>query len=379
MKISTWVDGIIAAGIEQGASDIHFEPLESHLRVRYRIHGSLWEVSTQGKELATAVVIRIKSIAKLDIAEQRLPQDGSCRFSTLTGTYDLRVSTLPILYGEKIVLRILGNAWQAQSLNELGLTTKQLKIFQEALQRSHGLIISGGATGTGKSTTLYAGIQEINDSKRNIIAIEDPVEYRLQGINQIHVNEKVGLTFAKGLRAILRQDPDVIMIGEIRDRETAEIAVRAALTGHLVLATIHVNRAADIPLRFLEMGIPSYILAASLSMVMSQRLLRILCPECKRKVQPGIADTCWPDKLYERCGCNHCGQTGYAKRQAIFEMLSIDKNARGLLAQEIQWENWYQYCHEHMEENLSQLWRTYWERGEVDWQEIWQWQELVKS
>lgn len=379
MRISSWVDAMIADGIERGASDIHFEPLEHALRVRYRIHGSLWEVASQDKEHASAVVIRIKSMAKLDIAEQRLPQDGSCRFPTLAGMYDLRVSTMPVLYGEKIVLRILGNAWQDQRLAELGLTADQLQTLEDALQRSYGLVVSGGATGTGKSTTLYAGLKELNDSRRNIIAIEDPVEYRLAGINQMHVNEKIGLTFAKGLRAILRQDPDVIMIGEIRDRETAEIAVRAALTGHLVLATIHVNRAADIPLRFLEMGIPSYLLAASLSLVMSQRLLRILCPACKQPVRQEASIAGLQGELYERRGCPQCGQTGYMGRKAIFEVLAIDKVAQEILAKEVQWGSWYGYCRERMRENLSQRWRAYWERGEVDWREIWQLEDLTES
>ena len=270
----------------------------------------------------------------MNMAEKRLPLDGSCTFETGNRKYDLRISSLPVFYGEKIVVRILGNPLFVPQLERLGLLPAAQSLLVRELRRSAGLIVVAGATGTGKSTTLAAALAFLNDSARNLVSIEDPIEYHLPGVNQVQVNEQSGLTFAKGLRSILRQDPDVIAVGEIRDRETAEIAIRAALTGHLVLSSMHANTAAEIPLRFVEMGIAPYLVAASLTLVISQRLLRLLCPACKQPYR-GVAP--WAEEstdsaLFTRGGCERCHATGYSGRTGIFEMLTLDESIKNQLA-----------------------------------------------
>ena len=330
----TAVQALLTQAVADGASDVHFEPQENGLRVRFRIHGKLWETAQLPGAFAPSVANYIKALAHMNMAEKRLPLDGSCTFETGNRKYDLRISSLPIFYGEKIVVRILGNPLFVPQLERIGLLPEAQTLLVRELRRSAGLIVVAGATGTGKSTTLAAALAFLNDSARNLVSIEDPIEYHLPGVNQVQVNEQSGLTFAKGLRSILRQDPDVIAVGEIRDRETAEIAIRAALTGHLVLSSMHANTAAEIPLRFVEMGIAPYLVAASLTLVISQRLLRLLCPACKQSYH-GVAS--WAEgstdnALFTRGGCERCHATGYAGRTGIFEMLPLDERIKNQLA-----------------------------------------------
>lgn len=330
----TAVQALLTQAVADGASDVHFEPQENRLRVRFRIHGKLWETTQLPGTFAPSVANYIKALAHMNMAEKRLPLDGSCTFETGNRKYDLRISSLPVFYGEKIVVRILGNPLFVPQLERLGLLPAAQSLLVRELRRSAGLIVVAGATGTGKSTTLAAALAFLNDSARNLVSIEDPIEYHLPGVNQVQVNEQSGLTFAKGLRSILRQDPDVIAVGEIRDRETAEIAIRAALTGHLVLSSMHANTAAEIPLRFVEMGIAPYLVAASLTLVISQRLLRLLCPACKQPYR-GVAP--WAEEstdsaLFTRGGCERCHATGYSGRTGIFEMLTLDESIKNQLA-----------------------------------------------
>ncbi len=323
-----WLNEMIRVAIRRNVSDIHLEPTEKDLRVRFRLHGRLWDVLRTEKSRAESATIRIKAISHMDIAEKRLPQDGGYRFRDGDRYYDLRIATVPVIYGEKIVIRILGNSLREATLEQLGMTDKQIELFRHFLHRSHGLIISAGATGTGKSTTLHAALRELNSEASNLVAVEDPTEYRIEGVNQISVDEKTGLTFSTALRSVLRSDPDIIMIGEIRDKETAEIAVRAALTGHLVLSTLHANRATEVPLRFLEMGVEPYLVSASLRLVMSQRLVRLLCPECKKhcfELPEPLMIAGEKDAQYcEAAGCEQCDNTGYIARTGVFELLPLD-------------------------------------------------------
>ena len=309
------VNRILGKAIARKASDVHFEPFETHYRVRIRQDGVLRVVETPELSLAGAISARIKVMARMDIAERRLPQDGRIRLNTSGGRQiDLRVNSLPTLWGEKLVLRILGGGDEARSIDETGMSDAQGQSFVSALSRSQGLILVTGPTGSGKTGTLYAGLKWLNDSERNILAVEDPVEITLPGVNQVQVNARIGLTFASVLRAFLRQDPDVIMLGEIRDQETAEIAVRAAQTGHVVLATLHTNSALETPGRLIDMGIPPYLLGGALSLVVAQRLLRRLCGHCARAAEAGL------DANPE--GCERC-LGGYSGRVGVFEMLKL--------------------------------------------------------
>ncbi|RLB68565.1 MAG: type II secretion system protein GspE, partial [Deltaproteobacteria bacterium] len=308
--------------------------------VRFRIDGILHEHAQPAASLQQAITSRIKIMAKMDIAERRLPQDGRIRMKIAGKDIDLRVSCLPVMYGESIVMRILDRSQISYKLENLGFPTFELQQFQNLLARSYGIILVTGPTGSGKTTTLYAALNSINTPDKKIITIEDPVEYELAGINQMEVNPKAGLTFAHGLRSIVRQDPDVILIGEIRDRETADIAIQSALTGHLVFSTLHTNDAAGAVTRLIEIGVEDYLLSSSLIGIMAQRLVRILCPVCKEAFTPtpellkkvGLSVSAHDDQLfYKPKGCKSCSFSGYRGRTAIFELLPVSDTIRHLI------------------------------------------------
>ena len=324
------VNQMLVRALESRASDVHIEPFENQLKVRYRIDGILQEVEAPPRQLKAAVISRLKILAQLNIAERRLPQDGRIKIRLAGKDVDLRISTVPTMYGESVVIRLLERAQIFTQLNALGFPPGVLEHFNEMISKPHGMILVTGPTGSGKTTTLYGALQKINDPGKKIITIEDPVEYQLSGVNQIQVKPQIGLTFANGLRSIVRQDPDIIMVGEIRDAETAEIAVQAALTGHLVFSTLHTNDAAGAISRLLEMGVQDYLLASSLLGVLAQRLVRRLCPNCRREIPfAGLdsQDPVWghngeaPRTVWEAVGCEACSMTGYLGRVGIFELL----------------------------------------------------------
>jgi len=322
------VNAILIEAIQQGASDIHFEPNEEGLSIRYRIDGCLQRRHTPPRETQIQMLTRIKVMSKMDIAEHRLPQDGRIKLRHGGREIDFRVSTLPIVHGERIVLRILDKGNVLLGLDRIGMETKVLKSFRKLTQMPEGIVLVTGPTGSGKTTTLYSAISEINDSETNIITVEDPVEYKIPGISQMNVNPRIELDFAKGLRHILRQDPDVIMIGEIRDRETAEIAIQASLTGHLVLSTLHTNDAPSALTRLADMGIEPYLLASSILGVIAQRLVRQICPACKTAYDPTDEELSElglkrKGKFYKGKGCPQCFETGYKGRHAIYELMQV--------------------------------------------------------
>ena len=331
-----WVNQLVARALERRSSDIHFEPFEKQFRVRYRIDGVLYEVPAPPREMQAAVTSRIKLMAKLNIAEQRLPQDGRIPLRVLGREIDLRVSTLPTLYGESVVMRLLDRSQSDRySLATLGFPDTLLRKMEYYLDLPHGLFLVTGPTGSGKSTTLYGSLRRLNTMDVKIITVEDPVEYQLPGVNQIHVNSQIGLTFAAGLRHIVRQDPDIIMIGEIRDLETAEIAMRAALTGHLVFSTLHTNDAPSAVTRLTDMGVEHYLVSSSLVAVLAQRLVRVLCDECKRPYPADIDElrklgweAAGPLTLYKAGECAHCGHTGFLGRVGIFEFMEMEEGIR---------------------------------------------------
>ena len=334
------VDFLFRNSIEMRASDIHIEPFEEEIRIRYRIDGDLCLVNTLGVESLAPLVARIKILAGLNIAEKRIPQDG--RIMMQIGEYDvdLRVSILPVVNGEKIVIRILNRSSYEFGREYLGLGTQNIEKLDRILSHPHGIILVTGPTGSGKSTTLYTILNDLNTDKVNIVTIEDPVEYTLNGINQVNVNVKSGLTFASGLRSILRQDPDVVMIGEIRDEETANIATRAAITGHLVLSTLHTNDAPTTINRLVDMGVEPYLLASSITGVIAQRLVKRICPYCKESYEASVHEKQFlcedPIKslmLYKGVGCGHCQQTGYIGRIGIYEIMEITKAHRVAISQ----------------------------------------------
>jgi general secretion pathway protein E len=332
------VNMLITRAVEQRASDIHIEPFENELKVRYRIDGVLHDVEMPARRLQAAIVSRIKIMAKLNIAERRLPQDGRIKLRLMGREIDLRVSTLPTLYGESVVLRILDRSSIVVNLETLGFPEDTLAQFERMIVKPYGMILVTGPTGSGKTTTLYGALDKINSPDKKIITIEDPVEYQLLGVNQIHVKPAIGLTFANGLRSIVRQDPDVIMVGEIRDAETAEIAIQAALTGHLVFSTLHTNDAAGAIARLLEMGVEDYLLASSLVGVLAQRLVRRVCLKCRQpaemaiEVMREIAGVNGGDvQVYEGRGCEECSNTGYRGRAGVYELLPVSDNVRQLI------------------------------------------------
>lgn len=329
------INATLSEAIKEGASDIHVETFEKRLVIRFRVDGVLREVLSPNRKLATLLVSRIKVMAQLDIAEKRVPQDGRISLRIAGRAIDVRVSTMPSTYGERVVMRLLDKNNARLDLADLGMTPANQKAFSELLRKPHGIILVTGPTGSGKSTTLYAGLSDINSKDRNILTVEDPVEYELPGIGQTQVNTKVDMTFARGLRAILRQDPDVVMIGEIRDLETAEIAVQASLTGHLVISTLHTNTAAGAITRMEDMGIEPFLLSSSLLAVLSQRLVRTLCEHCKVPYEPTESEKLllgWtanePCQVYHPGSCEHCNQTGYRGRVGIHELLLVDEIVR---------------------------------------------------
>lgn len=322
-----FVDRIIQDANHLGSSDIHIEIYEDKARVRIRIDGHLIERFSLDKSEYPELVNKIKIRSNLDISEKRLPQDGRINYDD----FDIRVSILPTLHGEKIVLRILGKDASFIQINQLGLTNYDLSNYLEGVKKPHGIILISGPTGSGKTTTLYATLKHLNDEKRNIVTVEDPIEYTLEGINQVQLKEGIGLTFAAALRSFLRQDPDVIMLGEIRDGETAQMAIRAALTGHLVLSTIHTNSAWGTISRLIDMGVPSFLLANTINTSVAQRLVRKLCEACKQPIAAKIEDwprnfspTNIPSTYFDACGCDQCHFTGYKGRTAIYEVIPID-------------------------------------------------------
>ncbi|MBI2565475.1 MAG: type II secretion system ATPase GspE [Candidatus Schekmanbacteria bacterium] len=338
------VNLVINEAIDRRASDIHFEPLENEMRVRYRIDGVLFDAQRPPRKLVAAIISRVKIMAEMNIAERRLPQDGRIRLKIGGRRIDLRVSTVPTVYGESVVMRILDRSTVFLSLDQLGFERRTLTAFESLVKRPHGIILVSGPTGSGKTTTLYGALDKINSAEKKIITVEDPVEYQLKGINQIHVKPKIGLTFASGLRSIVRQDPDVIMIGEIRDVETAEIAIQSALTGHLVFSTIHTNDAPSTVARLVDMGVEPYMVASCLEAVLAQRLVRMICQRCKTPVRPprelfeqlGVLDEVTPALvIYEGTGCPDCDNTGYRSRAGIYELLVIDDRLRDMITAKI--------------------------------------------
>jgi len=335
------VNKVLSDAVKLKASDIHIEAYEKTIRVRYRIDGNLIEQTTLPFKLRGAIVSRVKIMASLDIAERRLPQDGRIKLSMGHKKIDLRVSTLPTIYGEKVVMRILDKENLNLDLSKMGFTPRSLSDFKDALGSPYGMILVTGPTGSGKSTTLYSALSSLNNPDTNIMTAEDPVEYNLEGINQVNVNNDVGLTFAAALKSFLRQDPDVIMVGEVRDLETAQIAIKAALTGHLVLSTLHTNDAPSTITRLVDMGIEPFLVATSVRLVIAQRLIRKICPACKEPVSPPSAEILKSLGLnaneatsftwYQGKGCGACGHTGYKGRAALHQVLPVSEGVRRLI------------------------------------------------
>jgi type IV pilus assembly protein PilB len=331
------VNSIIAQAVEERASDIHFEPDGRDMRVRFRVDGVLRETTQIPRRMVAGVVSRVKIMADLDIAEKRLPQDGRVSLTVEGHAIDTRIVTMPRVDGEGVVMRILDKSAALIGLDQLGMSEQSAALFESAFRRSHGAVLATGPTGSGKSTTLYGALNEINEPERNIITIEDPVEYQLAGVNQLQVNIKAGLTFASGLRAMLRADPDVIMVGEIRDGETAKIAIESALTGHLVLSTLHTNDAPSAITRLTEMGIEPFLTASAVSAIVAQRLVRQLCKFCKRSTRLSVSsleragfNVAFDLDAYEPVGCPRCGNTGYKGRTGLYEVMSITDEIRDL-------------------------------------------------
>jgi general secretion pathway protein E/type IV pilus assembly protein PilB len=339
-SIIKFCNQVLRDAIELRASDIHLEPFEDEFRIRYRIDGVLQDVPVpaQLKRFQPAIVSRVKILSHLNIAEKRLPQDGRIKIRVEDSDVDIRVSVIPMLHGEAVVMRLLRQNSKLRGMGDLGMDTREYKCFKHVVELPHGIILVTGPTGSGKTSTLYTALNEINDSVRKIITIEDPVEYQLKGVNQIQVSEKAGLTFARGLRSILRHDPDVILVGEIRDKETAQIAVQSSLTGHLVFSTLHTNDAPGAVTRLVDMGVEPYLVASSLEAVLAQRLVRVLCKTCKQvddsptaqalRLQLGIPSE---TTLYKSVGCRECRNTGFFGRRAIFEWMDSDNEIRQLV------------------------------------------------
>ncbi len=330
------LNSLLFQAVKERASDIHIEPFERLLEVRFRVDGILYSVLSPPKIIQEALASRVKIMSGLDIAEKRLPQDGRFRILVAGKDVDVRVSIVPTASGERVVLRLLNRKVGLISLAEVGLKSDQIKVMEDLLLRNKGIILVTGPTGSGKTTTLYASLNRINSNERNIITIEDPIEYQLNGIGQIQINPKIGLTFASGLRSILRQDPDVIMVGEIRDMETAEMAIQASLTGHMVLSTLHTNDAPTAITRLVDMGVEPFLLSSSISAVLAQRLVRVLCIYCKEEYTlisqegtPFGEDA--PKILWKASGCERCFKTGYHGQTGIFEFLPMDQDMRALI------------------------------------------------
>jgi type IV pilus assembly protein PilB len=347
VPIVTILDNVISNAVAMNASDIHFEPMQNELLIRYRIDGVMREILTLHKVIESTLVARVKILADLQIDEHRLPQDGRFKFELYEGvTIDIRVSIVPVLYGEKVEMRLLKSSTRPLSLEDVGLSKETIKIVSEEIRKPHGMILVTGPTGSGKTTTLYAVLHILNTTKVNITTIEDPIEYEIPRVNQMQVNTKLGVTFANGLRSLLRQNPDIIMVGEIRDNETAEIAVHAALTGHLVLSSLHTNDAPSALPRLLDMGVPSFLLSSTVNMVVAQRLVRRICQFCIASIPmtpaikqlidaqiaaTGVAGVRYPASLFKGKGCRVCGNTGYLGQVGIFEVLIVSDTIRELV------------------------------------------------
>jgi len=334
------VNLILLQAIEEGASDIHIEPREKGLAVRLRVDGVLREILPPPKRMQWAITSRIKIMSGLNIAERRLPQDGSCRVRVMHRVVDIRVSTVPTIYGEKVVMRLLDKSNLKTDLEDLGFDPASLTMINEAIHQPHGMILLTGPTGSGKTTTLYSALTRINSPEKNIMTVEDPVEYELAGVNQVKARSEIGLTFAAALRSFLRQDPDVILVGEIRDLETASIAIKAAQTGHLVFSTLHTNDATSSIDRLLNMGVEPYLICSSLNLVIAQRLVRKICEHCKEPYEPDPAAAArfheiLPDAgdvtFYRGAGCRNCSQTGYKGRMAIYELFPITREIKDMV------------------------------------------------
>jgi type IV pilus assembly protein PilB len=333
------VNYVLGRAALDGASDIHVEPHDDRTRVRYRIDGLLFDLLEIPRQLHLAVVSRIKIISRLDIAERRLPQDGSFSSRIHGQEFDFRVSTLPTLYGEKVVLRLLEKAAVVErySIENLGFEAEQLELFLKGIRRPWGMVLMTGPTGSGKSTTLHTALKFIKSPRKNIVTVEDPVEYRQPGIQQVQVKSEIGFDFARSLRSILRQDPDIIMVGEIRDQETAQIAVKAALTGHLVLSTLHTNDAVSTLIRLVNIGVEPFLVASAVNVAAAQRLVRKICKDCKEPYKPSadelalFAPDPGPEVLYRGRGCKHCRNVGYAGRMALYEVFAVDSEVRRML------------------------------------------------
>jgi len=335
------VNGLLDQAVRESASDLHIEPFEKSSRVRYRVDGNLFDALDFPRNLHPAVISRLKIMANMDISEKRRPQDGRILLKFQERKVDLRVSSLPTVYGEKMVMRVLDQASSAVGLERIGLLEEDRNLLDGIIGRTYGMMLVTGPTGSGKSTTLYSVLEKINEPESNLITIEDPVEYMIPGINQVQINEKAGLTFADALRSILRQDPDKIMVGEIRDTETAQLAVRAALTGHLVLSTLHTNDAPSAVIRLNDMGVAPFLISSSVIGVIAQRLVRKLCPACKEAFEPG-PNVCREyhipegSRIYKAVGCEQCRWSGYKGRTAVFQMMTINDEIRRLIAEEAQ-------------------------------------------
>ncbi|WP_370314578.1 type II secretion system ATPase GspE [Thalassolituus sp.] len=336
--IKRLINALLTEAVKEGASDIHVETYEKRLVVRFRIDGVLREVVQPKRALAALLVSRIKVMAKLDIAEKRVPQDGRIALRIGGREVDVRVSTMPSSHGERVVMRLLDKQAGRLGLAQLGMSARDLQAMRNIISKPHGIILVTGPTGSGKTTTLYGALSDLNDTSRNILTVEDPVEYSLPGIGQTQVNLKADMTFAKGLRAILRQDPDVVMIGEIRDLETVEIAIQASLTGHLVLSTLHTNTAVGAITRLQDMGVEPFLLSSSVIGVIAQRLVRVLCDDCKVETIADAsecrllgADEANPPTIYHAKGCDKCNQLGYRGRQGIYEIIEVDESMKTLI------------------------------------------------
>jgi len=330
------VNVVLTQALRKQASDIHIEPYEKNIKVRFRVDGILYEIFSLHKRFHAHIVSRLKVMANLDIAEKRIPQDGRMKIKAGNKTVDIRVSIIPMAYGERIVMRLLDKTVSLLGLEDMGLTKNNLDIFKRLIQKNSGILLVTGPTGSGKSTTLYAALNRINSSEKNIITIEDPIEYELTGVGQIQVNPKTDLTFARGLRSVLRHDPDIIMVGEIRDLETVEIAVQASLTGHLVFSTLHTNDAAGALTRLVDMGIEPFLISSSLLAVLAQRLVRRICPNCKVSFMPEASTLeelglSGDQSFWKGEGCPLCLKSGYRGRSGIFELLPMENEIRGLV------------------------------------------------
>lgn len=341
--IIRFVNRLLYRAAKERASDIHIEPYEKEIVIRFRVDGVLTEVMKQPKNVHSAITSRIKIMGGLNIAEKRLPQDGRIKIKLAGRDIDIRLSTLPTWFGERVVMRLLDQKQTTLNLEKNGFSDDNLFKIRNLIKQPHGIILVTGPTGSGKSTTLYSALSEINSSELNIITVEDPVEYQIKGISQVQVNHKIDMSFAAGLRSILRQDPDVVMIGEIRDKETADIAMQASMTGHLVLSTLHTNDTSTSPTRLIDMGVEPYLVASSLIAILAQRLVRVLCKDCKTEIIPtqielekiglSMSDLKKGDKIYKANGCPNCLESGYTGRTGIYELMLVNDDIRAIITQ----------------------------------------------